>query len=191
MDLLSKDEFLLQKDRRISQLENGKLFIYPTDTIYGIGCDATNATAVQKIRELKDRPTAPFSVIAPSKEWILENCTCPPLVEEWVSKLPGPYTLVLNPENPDCVSPAVFGDAETLGVRIPKHWIAKIVAELGKPIVTTSVNKVGKEFLTDLAKLSAEFRDSVAFCIDEGEKNGKPSTVINLTGGAVEVVHRK
>lgn len=191
MDLLSKDEFQLQRTRRLSEIRNGVLFIYPTDTIYGIGCDATNAAAVQRIRALKDRPTNPFSVIAPSKEWIRENCDVMPLAEKWIAKLPGPYTLVLPLRNPSCVAQEVLGDVTTLGVRIPKCWTTKIAEELGTPIVTTSVNKAGKEFLTDPEQLAPEFRDAVAFCIDEGLLKGRPSTVINLAGEEVEVVDRK
>ena len=74
MDLLSKDEFLLQQDRRLAQLEQGKLFIYPTDTIYGIGCDATNADAVKLIREIKKREEKPLLIISPSLDWIKDNC---------------------------------------------------------------------------------------------------------------------
>lgn len=191
MDLLSKDEFQVQLHRHLAQIKSGKLFIYPTDTIYGIGCDATNAEAVLQVRQLKERPEAPFSVIAPSKEWIRQCCTLTSLAEEWVDKLPGPYTLILPLRSPTCVAPAVLGDVKTLGVRMPKHWTAKIAEALDLPIVTTSVNKVGKEFLTNPTQLSAEFRDGVVFCIDEGELGGKPSTVINLTGDAIEIVHRK
>lgn len=190
MDLLSRDEFHLQRTRRLAQLKQGALFIYPTDTIYGIGCDSTHAEAVQRIRELKDRPAAPFSVMAPSKEWIAANCAVSPMAAEWIAKLPGPYTLVLPLRN-SCVAQEVLGNATTLGIRIPKYWTAKIAEELGTPIVTTSVNRVGKEFLTDPEQLSPAFRDQVAFCISEGPLQGKPSTVINLAGEGVEVVHRK
>ena len=191
MNVLSKDEFQVQLRRRLVQIKGGNLFIYPTDTIYGIGCDATNSEAVAQIRQLKERPKAPFSVIAPSKAWIQQCCALTTLAEEWVGKLPGPYTLILPLRDPLCIAPGVLGDAKTLGVRMPKHWTAKIAEELNLPIVTTSVNKSGKEFLTNPTQLSADFRDGVAFCIDEGELNGKPSMVINLTGDAIEIVHRK
>ena len=74
MRVLSKEEFENQKDViRTSLIENSPVFIYPTDTIYGIGCNALSKEAVEKIRSIKQRKTNPFSVIAPSKEWIDEN----------------------------------------------------------------------------------------------------------------------
>lgn len=190
MDILTKEEFLLRKEQRFAQLRKGALFVYPTDTIYGIGCDATDEKAVQKIRKLKERSDAPFSVIAPGKEWVLQHCEVSPLGEEWLNKLPGTYTIVYALKDQSCVAAAVLGSAETLGIRIPRHWISKIVEEYGRPIVTTSVNKRGKDFLVSPEQLSEEFRDAITFCIDEGKLEGKPSTVINLTGEGVEVVHR-
>lgn len=188
---LSKDEFQVAQARCLAKLKAGALFIYPTDTIYGIGCDATHAKAVQRIRDLKERPDAPFSVIAPSKDWIRQHCEVSALAEEWIEKLPGPYTLVFALKDSSAVAQSVLGDATTLGIRIPKHWTSRIAEELGVPIVTTSVNKVGKEFLTDPEQLTPEFRDAIAFCIDEGPLKGKPSTVVKLTGESVEVVYRK
>lgn len=76
----------------ISRLKK-EIFIYPTDTIYGIGCDAENKTLVKKIREIKNRDNGSFSVIAPSINWILENCETD---KKQIKKyLPGPYTLIL------------------------------------------------------------------------------------------------
>ena len=74
MRILTKEEFLLEKIQLFEEILDGAVFVYPTDTIYGIGCNATDEKAVRKLRELKGRPTNPFSVIVPSTEWILENC---------------------------------------------------------------------------------------------------------------------
>ncbi len=150
----------------------GAVFIYPTDTIYGIGCDATNEKSVKRIREIKLRDEKPFSVIAPSKDWISENCE----VGSEMYSLPGPYTLILKLKNKKCIAESVNIGMDTLGVRIPKHWFSDIVKELNIPIVTTSVNKSGEKFMTCLEDLDKDIK--VDFVIYEGEKEGKPSKLI-------------
>jgi L-threonylcarbamoyladenylate synthase len=152
------------------EILGGVVFIYPTDTIYGVGCDATNDNSVKRVREIKLRDEKPFSVIAPSKDWIKENCVVGPELD----KLPGAYTLILKLKNKSCISKFVNNGLDTLGVRIPKHWISNLVSELGIPIVTTSANKSGEKFMTCLEDLDI----GVDFVIDEGKLNGKPSTII-------------
>jgi len=74
MQIINRDEYKLKKQEFLAKIRQGAVFIYPTDTIYGLGANALNHDAVHKIREAKDRYTRPFSVIAPSKDWIKENC---------------------------------------------------------------------------------------------------------------------
>lgn len=190
MIVLSKDEFDLKKQTLLSKIRNGAVFIYPTDTIYGIGSNALNHDAVKKIREAKDRNTMPFSVIAPSKDWIRENCEVNGKVEEWLEKLPGPYTLILKLKNPDAVESTVNSGMDTLGVRIPDCWTTDIAKELGLPIVTTSANITGKGFMTSLETLDVSVKNKVDFMINEGEIKGKPSTLVDLTKEDVEIKKR-
>ncbi len=152
-------------------------FIYPTDTIYGIGCDASNEKLVQKIREIKHRSDKPFSVIAPSKSWILENCY---VNEKQLEKLPGHYTLILKIKNPNCIAKNVSKE-DTLGVRITVHWFSDIVSNLGFPIITTSVNQSGENFMTSLDDLNEQIKNQVDFIIYEGKKESKPSTILDFT----------
>ena len=74
MGILTKEEFEQNKVVLMEDIWQGKIFLHPTDTIYGIGCNALLLEAVKKVREIKQRYEAPFSVIAPSREWIRENC---------------------------------------------------------------------------------------------------------------------
>jgi len=189
MRVLSKEEFESQKDIiRTSLIENNTVFIYPTDTIYGIGCNATNKEAVEKIRNIKQRKTNPFSVIAPSKEWIDENCIVNENAKDWVKRLPGPYTLVLKLKN-RCVAENVAPGIDSLGIRIPDHWFSNFVAEIDIPIITTSVNKSNEDFMTSLDDLDSEIKSRVDFIVYEDEKKGKPSRIIDLTDD-VKVIER-
>lgn len=180
MTLLHKKSFLQQQKKYFALIKKGKAFIYPTDTIYGIGCDATNATAVQHVRSLKKREKKPFSVIAPSKQWILQHCVVDAPAQQWLRKLPGKYTLILHLRNKKAVAKNVHLGDYTIGVRIPRHWFASVVAAYGKPIVTTSVNITGKQFMTSVGDVPPAFRKKVAFILYEGAKKAHPSTIIDF-----------
>lgn len=184
MKKLTKKGFLKDKERYISWIKQGAVFIYPTDTLYGIGCNAKTAGAVKAVRETKQKEKGPFSVIAPSKEWIRKNCK---VSERWLTKLPGAYTLIV-PMKKRCVS--VETSRKTLGVRIPKNWFAKMVAEAGVPIVTTSVNRTGEAPMTSLKKVPQHIKSQVDFAIDDGEIKGRPSTLIILTGKKAKTIRR-
>jgi len=182
MTVITADEFLKTKARWLERIAMGDVFIYPTDTIYGIGCDATDARAVQTIRVLKQRDSKPFSVIAPSKAWIAANCVLSADANHWLGKLPGPYTLILPLKNPHAVAHNVNDGATTIGVRIPHHWIALVSQELGKPLVTTSVNRTGEPYAATIASVPRAMLENVAFVINEGPLQGKPSTIVDCVG---------
>lgn len=186
MQILTKAELQTRFAEIAERISKGAVFIYPTDTIYGIGCNALDKTAVDKIRTIKDRPTNPFSVIAPSKKWITENCIITKEAKEWLNKLPGPYTLILKLKNKNAIVKSVNQGEDTIGVRIPAHWISGVVQELGFPIVTTSANRAGRPFMTSLEDLDPAIEEGVDFIIDEGEKNGKPSKIIDLVEGKIK-----
>ena len=190
MEILTKAELRLRYAEIAGRIRNGAVFIYPTDTIYGIGCDALDKNAVEKIRKLKERPTNPFSIIAPSKEWIIENCIITKEAKDLLNKLPGPYTFILKLKNKNAVAKNVNeninSDQKTIGVRIPNHWFSDVVSELGLPIVTTSANRSGQPFMTSLEDLDQTIKDGVDFIIYEGEKKGRPSKVVNFVESKVK-----
>ncbi len=190
MEVVSKEDFLERKEEFLQNMKQGKLFIHPTDTIYGIGCDATNDIAVNKVRLVKERSSMPFSILVPSIDWIHENCEVDKNAEEWIAKLPGPYTLVLKLKNKDAVPQSVNPGTDTIGVRIPKHWFSDIVTELGVPIVTTSANITGHDFMTDFENLEQSIKEKCTFGVYEGAKKGRPSTVVKLFEDQVELLHR-
>ena len=169
------------------QIRAGKIFIYPTDTIYGIGCDATNEEAVQKIRALKQRETKPFSVIPPSAEWIVENCIRP--ADKGDTSWPpasGPFTYFVRTKNNRCVAPGIDEEKTgTLGLRMTNrsHWFMREIARAGVPFVSTSVNISGKPHMTSLTDLDPHLAEKIDIIIYEGPLVGKPSQKIDLTKG--------
>ena len=191
MQELSKEEFALSLQQNVeSLLHEETLFIYPTDTIYGIGCVATNCAAVRKLRAVKSRSKRPFSVIAPSKQWILDNCEVGTKEQAWIDKLPGAYTLILKLKNKRAVCPECNNDLATLGVRIPKHWISKAVEQMGVPIVTTSANLTGGYYMTSMDDLEPSIKAQVAFCVYEGALKSAPSTLVDLTKEGMDIIKR-
>ncbi len=188
MKILTKDEVNVNKEVILEVMVNGAIFIHPTDTIYGIGCNATDEKFVDEVRDIKQRPDSPFSVIAPSKKWIRENCLVNDAGEKWLRKLPGPYTLILKAK--DGVANNVAPGMKSLGVRIPDHWFSDLVKELGVPIITTSANRSGGDFMTSLDNLDDEIKPKIEFIVYEDEKHGRPSTIVDLTGKEAVVKER-
>jgi len=188
MKIFTQDEIHLNKEVILEVMEGGAIFIHPTDTIYGIGCNALDENFVNEVREIKGRPDAPFSVIAPGKDWIKKNCKINKEGEKWLKKLPGPYTLILKMKSN--IAKNVAPGMDTLGVRIPDHWFSKVVEELGIPVVTTSANKSGGDFMTTLDNLDDEIKPKLEFVVYEGEKHGRPSKIVDLTGKEVRVKER-
>lgn len=189
MIVINKNEFETSK-RKYTKIMLEDVFIYPTDSIYGIGCDATNEKLVEKIRELKANNTQPFSIIAPSKEWVYENCVVSKKDKKYVENLGNlikinnqdhRFTLILKLKNKNTLAKNVVPGKDSIGVRIPNHWFSEIINTINVPIITTSANKTGSNFMTKIDDLESSIKNNVAFILYEGEKKGNPSTIINLT----------
>lgn len=156
------------------KIKGGKIFIYPTDTIYGIGCDATNVSAVERIKKIKGRDKdKPLSVIAPSIRWIEENLVVDCDLKKY---LPGPYTIILKKIDKNFLSHVSSG--ETLGVRIPSAKFTRDVQKAGVPFITTSVNLSGEPFAVSMKDIKEEIWKAVDLVIDVGELDGRPSTLV-------------
>jgi len=190
MIVLNFDEYNIHKSTILSELSRS-VFIYPTDTIYGIGCNATDEKLVQKVRKLK-KTNHPFSVIVPNKEWIYNNCVVTEEAEEWIRKLPGPYTLIMKLKNLKALAKNVYDKENmTIGVRMPNHWFLAIAYQTKMPIITTSANITGNDIMTTLEDLDIHLRNNVDFVFYEGAKKGNPSTIIHLEGPHVTILPRQ
>ncbi len=160
-------------DSIISKISN-KIFIYPTDTIYGIGSNAKNIKNAERIRKIKGRDNKPFSIIAPSIQYILKNCK---VNKDTLKKyLPGPYTLILKKKDKNFLKH--ISDTEYIGIRIPKHPFTKLLQKTKKPIITTSVNLSGKKPASSIKEINNEILNQVDFIIDAGKLSGNPSIII-------------
>ncbi len=188
METLTKSEVFLWRDDILRRVLGGEVFIHPTDTIYGLGCNATDEKAVKRIRQLKERYETPFSIWVPGKEWVKQNCVMNENVERWLKELPGPYTLVVKLRNRNAIARNVNPGNGTVGIRIPNHWFGAFVEQLGVPIITTSANRTGRMFMTSLEDLDLEVQKGVRFIVYEGEKSGNPSKIINLVEGEKVIV---
>jgi L-threonylcarbamoyladenylate synthase len=186
--IISRIEFLQNKEKYISEMKKGKIFIYPTDTIYGIGCDALNSKSVLKIREIKRRNEKPFSIFVPRKDWIRDNCAVDELIETWLKKLPGAFTFILELKNKKAISKKVNESGNSIGVRIIDIWFSEIVKKLDRPFVTTSVNFSGEKFAESINEINNEILKNVDYVIDDGRLGGKGSKIVKLINGKVEVI---
>lgn len=176
----------------VSILKNGGLIIYPTDTVYGMGCDISNNKALEKIAKLKGvkLDKANFSFICYDlsnlSEYVKQIDT--PTYKILKRALPGAYTFILNGSNK---LPKVFKKKKTVGIRIPDNNIVReIVKELGNPIVTTSIRDDDDviEYTTDPELIFEKWRSKVDLVIDGGYGDNQASTIIDLTNDEIQII---
>jgi tRNA threonylcarbamoyl adenosine modification protein (Sua5/YciO/YrdC/YwlC family) len=176
----------------VEALKDGALIIYPTDTVYGLGCDITNNAALERIAQLRGvkLEKANFSFICENlsnlSDYVRQIDT--QTFKILKRNLPGPYTFVL-PGNNNL--PSVFRKKKTVGIRVPDNNICRaLVAGLGNPIVSTSIRDDDEvlEYTTDPELILEKWDNLVEIVIDGGYGDNVPSTVIDLTTSEPEVI---
>lgn len=167
-------------------LRDGGLIIYPTDTVYGLGCDITNSRALERIAKIKGikLEKANFSFVCSDLSNISDYVKQIDTATFKILKrtLPGPYTFIL-PGNNDL--PKEFRKKKTVGIRVPDNNIARcLVKELGNPIVSTSIHDDDEvvEYSTDPELIFEKWQNLVDLVIDGGYGDNTPSTIIDLSG---------
>jgi tRNA threonylcarbamoyl adenosine modification protein (Sua5/YciO/YrdC/YwlC family) len=170
----------------VEVLKNGGLVIYPTDTVYGLGCDITNSRALERLAKLKGikLEKANFSFVCSGLSNISDYVKQIDTSTFKILKraLPGPYTFIL-PGNNDL--PKDFRKKKTVGIRVPDNRIAiQIVEMLGNPIVSTSIHDEDEviEYSTDPELIFEKWQNQVDLIIDGGYGENVASTIIDLTG---------
>lgn len=171
----------------VAQLEAGELVAFPTETVYGLGADASNVDAVRKIYAAKGRPSNHPLIVHVADAAQLANWArdIPPFAHALAKKFwPGPLTLVLkrNPRVPD----EVTGGQDTVAIRVPSHPVAQqLLRTFGGGVAAPSANKFGHVSATTAAHVREEFGDSVACVLDGGAADvGIESTIVDCSGPA-------
>jgi len=174
-------------------LKKGGLIIYPTDTVYGLGCDITNQKAIEKICKIRGiKPEkANFSFICSDLSHISDfikpiDTTVFRLLKK---ALPGPFTFIFNANNN--VPKLLSSNKKTVGIRVPDNNIAReIVRTLGNPILSTSIKDDDEliEYSTDPELIHEKYENLVDLVIDGGFGDNEPSTVVDCTSGDFEII---
>ena len=180
-------------DQVIEVLRNGGLVAYPTDTVYGIGCDIMNQKAVERVAGLKgiQLEKSHFSFICYDLSHLSDYTRPIPnnIFKLMKRNLPGPFTFILEANNN---VPRYFkGKKKTVGIRVPdNNIIREIVRELGNPIFSTSVHSEDEieAFMTDPELIHEEYADKIDLVIDGGFGDNQVSTVVDCTGNEMEIV---
>ncbi len=176
-------------DMVVEALRDGEIIIYPTDTLYAIGCDALNNNAINKICKLKG--------INPDKTNLSIICDGISMAAEYArfdnrqfkvlkSNLPGPFTFIL----PSSSSlPKVFKGRKTVGIRVPENNVAvELVRRLGNPILSTTISYTDDDYAVNPELIAETYADSAAYLLDGGDGGLIPSTVVDMTSGELEIV---
>jgi tRNA threonylcarbamoyl adenosine modification protein (Sua5/YciO/YrdC/YwlC family) len=193
LKLYEKNPDQKQIDKVVDLLRHGGVIIYPTDTVYGLGCDITKARAVERVARIKGiKPEkAKFSFICSDLSHLsdfarnVDNQT----FKLMKSNLPGPFTFILNASTH--VPKSIKANRKTVGIRIPdNNIILEIVRQLGNPILTTSLKEDDDilEYPTDPELIYEEYGDLVDAVIDGGYGGMVPSTIIDCSEGEPELI---
>jgi L-threonylcarbamoyladenylate synthase len=165
-------------------VQDGGIILYPTDTIWGIGCDATNTEAVQKIYRLKQRDETKSMIILLDTENKLESyiSNVNPLAYDLIEYAENPLTLVM--PGAKNISPALISSDGSIGIRISKHpFCQQLIQRMRKPLVSTSANISGKPSPQYFSQIDAEIIDGVDYVVDFDQHSMEiktPSTIMKL-----------
>jgi tRNA threonylcarbamoyl adenosine modification protein (Sua5/YciO/YrdC/YwlC family) len=179
----------------VETLKTGGIIVYPTDTIYGIGCDLMNRKAIERLCKILD--------IKPQKLNLSFICNDLSHISEYVRRietpifkilkkaLPGPFTFIL--ESSSKVPKILDVNKKTVGIRIPAHEVPrKIVEYLGNPLITSSIkdDDTIKEYTTDPEEIYEDFKYKVDLVIDGGTGGNIPSTVVDCTQSEIMIIRQ-
>ena len=172
-------------------LEDAKIILYPTDTVWGIGCDATNEKAVQKIYDLKKREESKSLITLVDSIEMLKNyvATISGKVLDILNETEKPTTIIYN--SPNGLAKNTIASDNTIAIRIPKNdFCLQMIKEFGKPIVSTSANISGSPTPQSYSEISNDIKDNVDYVVDLNKEkvNKQSSTILKIEGGSIVVI---
>lgn len=175
-------------------LKQSKTILYPTDTVWGIGCDATNFEAVSKIYEIKQRKESKSMVVLVDSFEMLQEYVAdiPDTVKTILSLSKEPITIIYN--NPKGLANNVIADDNTIAIRIVQdEFCQKLIQQFGKPIVSTSANISGKPTPKSFKEIELSILDSVDYIVNlhQNKTSNKPSSIIKIEKDGSTTIIRK
>ena len=181
----------MQEDlkKAVECLKKGGIILYPTDTIWGIGCDATNSDAIKKIFEIKKRSDSKSMLVLVNNEAALERLVdeIPEVNWELLETAVNPITIIY--DDAHGVAPELLADDGSLGIRITKESFSnELCRRLGKPLVSTSANISGEKSPGVFSEISDEIKKNVDYIVNFRQKdtvNKTPSNIIKLGKGGI------
>ena len=186
-----KDEIV----KAIEILKRGGLILYPTDTVWGVGCDATNDEAVAKVYALKrSTDKHAMTVLVGSVDDVGRYVRrVPEVAWQLFEVAEEPLTLIL--PGGVGVSPGLIPEQGTIGIRVPRHeFCAALLRRLGRPLVSTSANISGEPTPLTFGEITREIREGVDMVVDrrfEGHPTRRPSSIISLgPGGEIKIIRK-
>ncbi len=178
-------------DEIVDCLRDGGIIVYPTDTVYALGCDALNNQAIERICSLKEMKSAKtnLSIICSDISEVAQYAKFDNTQFKMMkSHLPGPFTFIFPALSK---LPKAFKGRRTVGIRIPENAIAQAIVEaLGRPILTTSVPGDDEDYRCEPELIAEAFQGSVDIVVDSGRGGLMPSTVVDCTGDEPEVTRQ-
>ncbi|MDC0231225.1 L-threonylcarbamoyladenylate synthase [Aureispira] len=189
-------DFMYQIPEIIRTIEEGKLILYPTETIWGIGCDATNEKAIRKLNELKNRVVEKKYVLLVDNIDLLSEYVnyIPPKARNLIEYFSKPLTIVY--DQPKNIPDSLLAEDGSIAIRITLDPFCKaLVNAFGKPIVSTSANISGEPFPGSFEEIDLLIKDGVDFIVqhrqEESNRNITPSTIVKVVDGSDLIFIRK
>ena len=174
--------------RAVDEIERGGIIAYPTDTVYGLGCDLLNKQAIDTLYQIKGmRRDKNLAFVCPDLSDIARYAIVDNSAYRVLRRfLPGPYCFVLTATRE--VPKMVQTKQKTVGIRVPDHPVTiALVRELGRPIISTTANLPGEDPMIDPDEIDKRFR-GLALVLDAGAGGSTPTTVVDLSQGDIRVV---
>lgn len=182
-------------EKALKVIQDGGIILYPTDTIWGIGCDATNTEAIKKIFKLKQRDEAKSMIILLDTENKLESYVqeVPAIAYDLIEYAENPLTLVM--PGAKNISPALIAADGSVGIRVPNHpFCQQLIQRLRRPIVSTSANISGSPSPQNFSEIAQEILEGVDYVVDLDQHDlskKKPSTIMRIEpDGRFEFIRR-
>ncbi len=179
-------EYALIESRNV--LDNDGIIVYPTDTVYGFGCNARNDVAIKKLNSIKGRG-GPMSILAPNIKTALGWMDICPQHKEMAQNIIANTNTVVVPAKKSLCSDLIKGNNNSIGIRIPNHLFCKNLAtECSYPITTTSVNRTGEKPMTNPETIENEFCNELDLIVEDGLIEGNASKIYLFQDGDWRII---